>query len=1163
MSADKIITTTFLFFIFTLLFSGAPATKYPCSVCKASFKTPKTRQHHMKTKHKLEAASIAPPAGPKSKQNIPIITPIAVSQPALLQVEPHGPLQKVDANIDTEQIRKLIESLGNVQKVNQVVILGQVPPHAPPLELQPVSEPTEQMNCNLSPPQIDFIGLKQTEAKTDELDPSIDPMEQMIILEPITPDGQLQNPPYSDLGSNVAAGGHLELTFIEAGQMVRPEGELMGDQVLQQPENIATHFHPMVCQNEVDNFKENLEQTVILELTPALMPDMELDQIQTEPQIEVTSSSLVLNTDQETPNQTAINEEKDSLPVLPFLPTEQQALPFAFPSDSQAPSRSKTPSKEDSEMKKVSLDQVPDQDKKTHDQAKHDLAEKLQIEGKNTPSEVKDPSAKEVSSQLETTQTSELPINVMSAQELVKVRKRKPARTFFFQGYMHDLMDFQFDIKPAKRQKTKKSHLVKFGPQNKEKKSKKQKKQTQQHQPVQEDLIKSKAKVKKPSEKKVQTPKKRGKGKKEKTGESVLSEVDIKSPTTQPPQVQQIKDDTGKNKVKKQKVATEGKARLSEQKTVASPMFKKKKQAKRLQKDQPKSAKKGKGKKKISNVQADKSEEPGSHINQDALLLLKGHKQPQLKVYKLDPSKASGSTPETSPSDSRSVSHTIKSRDGNADGKKKGGRAKKTQKVLSLLSTLKVSHQPPEMVPIKPKPTRKRKVPSNVETEGVITSKHALECKNCGEKFNEVSSLQIHKTTAHIVESPSLTYTNGNVFEGVSRCDLFQLPKGHSKVIRVMKSPIDWDTEPEMALEDRERSVSFPALIPSPSLPIPPQDAEMSTCEDKDGSKTVVDKQSHHSLDVQSLPDEKTGREPNFTPESTFFTLTKSSETGEHLATGEDKLEENSIKDPHFESKVQGNTDEDIKEDLLLEVDLVTVGEQSEREDLASHTNSIGQNESNEGCHSEQHPEQVSTETAEKSSTSQTVSCSTHEVEVKEENEETLVQKNKETEKGDVLMNPGEMGCQECDVIPVGDNHKGMELENEQNECQVVYEKHPLFSDLEMANHRTCTKTQTSNEFAAVKTNPPVACLPSIPATLEKSPEKPVAFELESLSTSVEEVVSEGKLQGEEENDRERDQSPGNVERFLTSRQRATAVKETGRSNQKQVKCCTIFKKFT
>lgn len=1118
----------------------------------------------MKTKHKLAAASITPPARSQSKQNMAIITPISVSQPSLLQVEPHGPLQKVDANIDTEQLRKLIESLGNVQKVNQVVILGQVPPHAPPLELQQVSELTELVNLNLSPPQIDFIGLKQNETKTAEQDPSIDPMEQTIILEPITPDGQLVNPSFSDFGSHVAAGGHVELTFTEAGQTEKPEGDMM-PQLLQQSENMATHFDPMVCQNEEDGLKENGEQTVILELTPVLMPAMELDPTQTEPLNEVTSSSMVFNTDQETPEQTSVNEQ-NSMAVQPPMPMEQQDISstsFA-PSDTQAPSKSKTCSK-DSEMNKVGLDQVPEMRKNKHVPAKQDISEKLPVESKNSPSEVKDSSSKEeVHSQLQTTQTSEFPLNVMSAQELVKVRKRKPARTFFFQGYMHDLMDFQFEAKPAKRQRTKKSHLVKFGPQNKDKKSKKQKNQTQQHQPVQEDLIKSKTPAKKLSEKKVQTPTKRGKGKKEKT--DVLSGNDIKSPSTQTPQLQQIKD-TNKNKIKKQKVA-KGVVHSSEHKTAPPPMFKKKKQAKILQKDQPKSAKTGKGRKKKAKEQAEKAEEPDSHIVQDSLLLLKGHKQPQLKVYKLDPSKASGQTPETSPHDSRTVSHTSKSADSfTADGKKKGARAKKNQKALSLLSTLKVSHQPPETLPTKPRTTRKRKTSSNVETEGVITSKHALECKNCGEKFNEVSSFQKHKMTAHIVESPILTYTNGNVFEGVSRSDLFQLPKEHNKVIRAMTSPTEWDTEPEMALEDRELSVSFPALIPSPSLPVSPQYVEMSIYDDKNGNKTVEDEQSHPSLDVQSPSDEIKCREtqPNFTPECSLFASspTKSSEA-EPLASGEDKREqEDATKYPSFESEGQGNTEEDIKEDLLL-VDLVTVGEQCGRDDSVLHANSVDQNESTERCSSdsvgiEKHPEQVCNATPEKSLTSQTVSCSTHEVEVKEEDEETLVQKRKEVGKGVVMRNatrethPQE---RERDAIPDGENHKGMELEHEQDECQVVYEKHNLISDVEIANHVTGSKTQTSNECMAVKTDHPVASLHSIPAMLEKSPEKPVVLELECLSTSVEEVMNGREMQGGEENDRESDQSPGNIlERFLTSRQRA-AADETERSHQKQVICC-------
>ncbi|KAK5922519.1 hypothetical protein CgunFtcFv8_019772 [Champsocephalus gunnari] len=60
----------------------------------------------------------------------------------------------------------------------------------------------------------------------------------------------------------------------------------------------------------------------------------------------------------------------------------------------------------------------------------------------------------------------------------------------------------------------------------------------------------------------------------------------------------------------------------------------------------------------------------------------------------------------------------------------------------------------------------------------------------------------------HIVESPGLTYTNGNIFEGVSTLDLYQLPKQPNKVVGVMNAAADWDTEPEiveMALDEKER----------------------------------------------------------------------------------------------------------------------------------------------------------------------------------------------------------------------------------------------------------------------------------------------------------------------------------------------------------------------
>uniref|UniRef100_A0A3B4FCX6 Uncharacterized LOC102194173 n=1 Tax=Pundamilia nyererei TaxID=303518 RepID=A0A3B4FCX6_9CICH len=1109
-----------------LLSLGASATKYPCSMCKATFKSSRTRLHHMKTKHNSlpATASNVLPEGQQVKQTTPIITPISICQQALLQVEPNGPLQKVDANIDTEQIRKLIESLGNVQKVNQVVILGQVPPHAPPLEVQQVSQGLEPVNVNLSPPQIDFIGLKQTDSKTDE-----------------------------------AAGENAELTLVPTEQAERPEGEGM-HQILQQPDIDVLHSNPveqMVSQNEVDDPKQNLEQMVILELTPALIPTEVLEQSQAIQQNEIPSSSLVPTTELETLDKTAehtvLDEQETSLSVPPLMPTVELEQTYLQPEEqdissctvvqantlTQASSESKTHSTKvfDSHMETVDLNQVhpvidPDTQEETQKKPEEEPPDKLLEDSKNNLSESENPPAEEkVLSQLQSKKVakiSELPINVMSAQELVKVRKRKPARAFFFQGYMQDFVgsiyqdDLQIDAKPAKRQRSKKPHLVvKFGPQSKEKKNKKQRKPSQQRQPMQEEATRSKTPPKKLTEQKVPSQKKGRKGKKDKKVERVLSTAETNSPLSpQAPQVEQLKEDTRKNKMKKQtEVASVGVVQISKHKTVASPILTKKKQTKIIQKKQKrKNAKDGKPKTDMEKGgKVKKADTPCSNIKQDSLLLLKGHKQPQLKVYKLDPSKASTQASEASPHESQTMSQQTNSNNLKhpasectdnltAEGKKKGGRPKKNQKALSLMSSLQLSHQPPEPTPAKPKNTRKRKASSKIETEGVITShsKRSLECKDCGERFGEVSSLQKHKATVHIVESPSLTYTNGNIFEGVSTMDLYQLPKESEKLVGVKNAATDWDTETEMgenALEEREQSLSFPALIPSPSLPIPPLDAEVKTYEDKNGSRTEDGNPSHISSSTQ----------------------TKTDETEKPSASDDKKLEQGTPRNSSSDFEVQGTAEEDIKEDLLLEVDLVTVGEQNEKDDLTSQRDT-------------------------------TVSCSTYQVEIKEEEEEVLIQRQKAEGKG-AVMNSARgrsrgTGRLKRDLpskrVSAGDAPK--DSEKQQDYCQVVYEKCPITSDSEMIDCEISTKTaqpETSSKLNINKADVPGALLPSIPSTLEGSPEDQVVFELESITTSVEEVMKERGLHGGTEQDKVMDQSPGLIlEKFFTSRQRATAEKE-------------------
>ncbi|KAG7242198.1 hypothetical protein INR49_024244, partial [Caranx melampygus] len=384
----------------------------------------------------------------------------------------------------------------------------------------------------------------------------------------------------------------------------------------------------------------------------------------------------------------------------------------------------------------------------------------------------------------------------------------------------------------------------------------------------------------------------------------------------------------------------------------------------------------------------------------------------------------------------------------------------------TLTADQQVSRQPPEALPTKPKTTRKRKASSKVETEGIITShsKRALECNDCGERFSEVSSLQKHKATVHIVESPGLTYTNGNVFEGVSR--LYQLPKHHNKVVGVISATADWDTEPEMgemALEDRERILSFPALIPSPSLPVPPSDVEGSAYVDKGGGKIGADDESDTSPEVLLPSDhlKKYEISPNVTSESApcTCTQTRSLETGGSLASDESRQEKDNPKHLSIESGVQVATDEDIKEDLLLEV------------------------------------------------------------EVKEEEEEVLVQRKKEGERGTVTKS----ATREIN----GKGDAGTET----------------------------SQPETNPEFESNKATTPAACLPSVP--LDESPEEQVVFELQPVTPSVEEVMDEGGQQEGEQHGRETDQSPGIIlEKIVTSSQRETADKAqclmTARTKQKQ-----------
>eukprot|EP00063_Salmo_salar_P037469 XP_014012304.1 PREDICTED: uncharacterized protein LOC106578191 isoform X1 [Salmo salar] len=1271
--------------------SGTAVVKLSCSVCKATFKTAKTRLHHMKHKHNLcvtAPSSSITLAGQQVKPGQPIITQAPMGQPTFLHMEPLGPFQQVD-NIDTEQIRKLIESLGNVRKVNQVVILGQVPPHGQPLALQRLQGKREHLQLRFTQPQ--FIELKKTgggETKSmglEQAKPQCQSLEPIITLEPVILDGQMETPLLSHT-QEVAYAEHAGLTQT---QMI-PQ-QLLGQTVEVNTMIQTVSVEQVFCHSETVELRETTEQsqTVVLEVTPSLIPTLELEQTQTDQQGLMSASSLPTFLFEQTSGQNQrVQEGNISVPSL--IPTvELKLTPLKTDQQEELSTSSLVPTvkfaqtppgqtsqvgETATQMETLQLDKIyssigqtqqteigqrrsvekpllgntendqPHILEKPCEGNKQTAQEQLQtlidksasnnalnsreIQPRTQTSEIFPPP-----SETKAPQSSQLPVHLMSVQEFVKVRKRKQPKNSIMQGNMQQ-QTVELKEKPAKRPRATKSHLVvKFGPKEKEK-PKNQKKLPQPSKLLQKgDQIQDMNQMSLTTLPENKLSLKVGKGKKVKKKNNI-SKSKIKSPSILcDPHVQQVlqvdeqvHQVKPRKKVKKQKyVISETSEQIcaepiSEQEVIAPPKPKKKKQ----QEDQPKKTKGQKlsktgRKKKKPTVEASPISEhmPDPEIKQQSLLLLKGHKQPQLKVYKLDASKApQGQTA------LHQDTHLIHKKKGPkskqlkmlaAGGKRRVGRPKKNHTALSVLAPLKTTSHSSDTSPTNPKTSRKRKA-QKVETEGIISGSHsrrALECKDCGERFSDVSSLQEHKAALHAVESPGLTYTNGNVFEGVSGSDLGQPPlKVTEEVIENslcqntfgMQVASDWDVEMgEMGLGERGERVSFPALNPSPSLPLAAALVEGGQKERKNNINKTTE-------GVESFSRMAPNSNPSCTPPQVQFPcLSKSDKVQPPLFE--------SLSPPHLtpiaplhschqtedtKSESQGNMndtadalipavsgfehlghiEDEIKEELLLEVDLVTVGDgdQNEGEHQSSPHEDSSPNEGSslhENNHTHALPAHALIENVNRTVTTQNVqteSCPSDPLEIKQEEEEIMVQRREVEKRGVGRKNytrgrrrgvgRGRRGSATRKGLG-GQGMREMEPEKEADECQVVYQLYSLNNDTEIkeeADVTTLHPGQSSpislqTEIRSISEQnmltapcPSGSCI----SPLEEDPEDQVVFELESVTTSVVEVLKteDGMVMkgvAGDQDGRDTGQSPGIIlERFLTSRQSEAAVGENG-----------------
>nr|XP_046169837.1 uncharacterized protein LOC124005032 isoform X2 [Oncorhynchus gorbuscha] len=1289
--------------------SGTIVVKLSCSVCKATFKTAKTRLHHMKHKHNLcvTASSSTTLAGQQVKLGQPIITQVPMGQPTFLHMEPLGPFQQVE-NIDTEQIRKLIESLGNVRKVNQVVILGQVLPHGQPLDLQRLQGKREHLQFRFTQPhfielkkigggEIKLMGLEQAKPQCESLEP-------IITLEPVISEGQMETPLLSHT-QEVAYAVPAE----HAGLKQTHEGEMIPQQLLGQTGQTVAEENTMIqtvsveqvfCHSETVELRETTEQsqTVVLEVTPSLIPTLELEQTQTDQQGLMSASSLPTFLFEQTSGQNLMVQE-GNISVPSLIPTvELKLTPLKTDQQEELSTSSLVPTvkfaqtppgqtsqvgETATQMETLQLEQIYSSIRQTQqtgigqrrsvekpllenteNDQQHILENPCEGKTQTSPEQLQtliDKSASDNAlnsielqpctqtseifpppSETKAPQSSQLPVHLMSVQEFVKVRKRKQPNNSIMQGNMQQ-QTVELKGEAAKRPRAMKAHLVvKFGP--------KEMPKNQNKLPQPSRLLQKGDQIQDTNQMCVSAlpdknlPLKVGKEKKVKKKNNI-SKSKIKSPSILcDPHVQQVlqvdeqvhQAKQRKKKVEKQKyVISETCSEqisaepISEQEVIAPPKTKKKKQQTMAQEDQPKKTKGQKmskmGRKKNKpNVKASPKTEdmPDPEIKQQSLLLLKGHKQPQLKVYKLDASKApQGQThlhQDTHPIHKKKGPKSKQLKMLAAGGKRKVGRPKKNHTALSVLAPLKTTSRSSDTSPTKPKTSRKRKA-QKVETEGLISGSHsprALECKDCGERFSDVSSLQEHKAALHAVESPGLTYTNGNIFEGVSGSDLGPPPlKVTEEVIENslsqntfgMQVASDWEVEmKEVGLGERGERVSFPALNHSPSLPLAAALVE-------GGQKGREKNMNKTSEGMESFSHMAPNSTLSYSPPQVQFTyLAKSDKVqpllSENLSplhltpiaplhschqTGDTKSESQSNMNDTADAVIPtvsgfehlGPIEDEIKEELLLEVDLVTVGDgdQNEGEHQSSphkdnsqndgsslHENSSHENNSTHALSAHAQIENVNRTVT--TQNVQTKSCLSDPLEIKQEEEEIMVQRREVEKRGVGRRNytrgrrrgvgRGRRGSATRKSLE-GAGMREIEPEKEIDECQVVYQLYSLNNDTEIKDEADVTtlhpgqsspiSLQTeirsiSEQNMLTAPCPSRSCI----SPLEEDLEDQVVFELESVTTSVVEVLKteDGMVMkgvAGDQDDRDTGQSPGIIlERFLTSRQSEAAVEDNG-----------------
>ncbi|XP_028837971.1 zinc finger protein 576, tandem duplicate 1 [Denticeps clupeoides] len=830
--------------------TGKPERKHACSLCNASFKTVKTQLHHMKRKHSCEDVVLTSVSAVTQQ---PTVTQAAMCPPTLC-LQPSGePLQRIDT-IETEHIKRLIESLGNVKKVNQLFIYGvdQVP-----LQTGPVTQPIrlEVSPQSLQPVELKIIANEKKMVEIHKTKPQCKPL------------------------TSVGGGGHgdtlaLSQTPAEETHLLEAQTE---EQVGDKPETSQADLETV----ELELIPVDVDGSVIIEencLFSSMVATKRVDDLMHTDEMEHVNDQLLDATADaaesssvnpaslyENPHQRveAFSDNKAQVKLMDAnksVPETEQPGSAQETVDSlqQVDTTQTEQSFENKEYGRgLEMGELPLDTSREPQGSAHEGG---QLSRANTDSHIVEDSPHPQSFETDVQQSEPAAANVPSkcGTEIIRMAERKPEKKAKVKKQPTERLlnrktgskasvqqKSQVKDKPTKVSRTKKGHLmVQFGFAEKNgKSSKKHAHGSKSKGKVAKEVVEECSpgqggNVKKLKKKKVV------KCKKSKVLENAKADIDQACKSSDSVQINAQVEDQGpqvKSRKRKMKrhggpdstVTDEPEARPE----MKSPSVTKKK---KQQEKNPSPRKKTpemrpKNKPHLMLKADDPVSAISDPINQQALLLLKGHKQPQLKVHKLDAPNTTKQLESVPSSPIHMKGHynhetvillkptkglKLKSRKklGEKNSRKKA--AEKTMKKAAQEKSPSLASS--ASVKTKPKPVRRRKSAPRNDMEIALSSPYSsrvIGCHDCGKSFSEVSALQEHMAAAHTLGCSQVIFSEDHVLVSKSN------EMGTSVLPNVFGTQVtggDWDIEIEMGeIGDKvEQRVSFPALNPSPSLPL-------------------------------------------------------------------------------------------------------------------------------------------------------------------------------------------------------------------------------------------------------------------------------------------------------------------------------------------------------